>query len=81
MFCCPCCSHLSTIFNNIVEPEWGVTMGCNCEQCEQKNIVQSCFHHRRYEWVGFYVNLSTLSYSGNLTINVQSNHHSTDFVL
>jgi hypothetical protein len=30
-------------------------------------------------WVGFYVNLSTLS-RGNLTINVQSNYHSTAFV-
>jgi hypothetical protein len=34
---------------------------------------------RRYEWVGFYVNLSTLS-RGNLTINVQSNYHSTALV-
>ena len=34
----------------------------------------------RYGWVGFYVNLSTLS-RGSLTINVQSNYHSTAFVL
>ena len=26
MFCCPHCSHLSTILNNIVEPESGVTI-------------------------------------------------------
>ena len=31
--------------------------------------------NRRYEWMGFYVNLSTLS-RGNLTINVQNNHPS-----
>ena len=34
--------------------------------------------HWPYEWVGFYVNLSTLSHD-NLTINVQSNYHSTAF--
>jgi hypothetical protein len=48
MFCCPHCSHLSTILNNIVEPESGVTILFNivdnCEQCGQQNIVQSCFH-------------------------------------
>ena len=56
MFCCPRCSNLSTILNNIVEPELGVTilfeLGVtilfniidNCEQCGQQNIVQSCFH-------------------------------------
>jgi hypothetical protein len=48
MFCCPRCSHLSTIFNNVVEPESGVTMLFNIvdsyEQCGQQNIVQSCFH-------------------------------------
>ena len=39
---------LSTILNNIVEPESGVTILFNivdnCEQCWQQNIVQSCFH-------------------------------------
>jgi hypothetical protein len=48
MFCCPRCSHLSTILNNIVEPESGVAILFNivdnCEQCGQHNIVQSCFH-------------------------------------
>ena len=48
MFCCQRCSHLSTILNNIVEPESGVTISFNivdnCEQCGQQNIVQSCFH-------------------------------------
>jgi hypothetical protein len=48
MFCCPRCSHLSTIFNNIVEPESGVTtlfnIVDNCELCGQQSIVQSCFH-------------------------------------
>ena len=48
MFCCPRCSHLSTILNNIVEPESGVTILFNIvdsyEQCGQQNIVQSCFH-------------------------------------
>ena len=48
MFCCPRCSHLSTILNNIVEPELGVTILFNiidkCEQCGQQSIVQSCFH-------------------------------------
>jgi hypothetical protein len=49
MFCCPRCSHLpSTILNNIVEPESGVTILFNivdnCEQCGLQNIVQSCFH-------------------------------------
>jgi hypothetical protein len=38
MFCCPRCSHLSAILNNIVEPESGVTMlfnivdSCECEK-------------------------------------------------
>jgi hypothetical protein len=46
MFCCPRCSHLSTILNNIVEPESGLLFNIvdNCEQCGQQNIVQSCFH-------------------------------------
>jgi hypothetical protein len=48
IFCCPRCSHLSTIFNNIVEPESGVTILFNivdnCKQCGQQSIVQSCFH-------------------------------------
>jgi hypothetical protein len=48
MFCCPRCLHLSTMLNNIVEPESGVTILFNivdnCEQCGQQNIVQSCFH-------------------------------------
>ena len=48
MFCCPRCSHLSTILNNVVEPESGVTILFNIvdsyEQCGQQNIVQSCFH-------------------------------------
>jgi hypothetical protein len=39
---------LSTILNNIVEPESGVTILFNtvdnCEQCGQQSIVQSCFH-------------------------------------
>ena len=47
-FCCPRCSHLSTVLNNTVEPESGVTILFNIvdsyEQCGQKNIVQSCFH-------------------------------------
>ena len=42
------CSHLSTILNNVVEPESGVTILFNIvdsyEQCGQKNIVQTCFH-------------------------------------
>jgi late competence protein required for DNA uptake (superfamily II DNA/RNA helicase) len=37
MFCCLRCSHLSTIWNNIVEPESGViilfNIVDNCEQC------------------------------------------------
>ena len=48
MLCGPHCSHLSTILNNMVEPESGVTILFNivdnCEQCGQQNIVQSCFH-------------------------------------
>ena len=48
MFFCPRCSHLSTILNNVVEPESGVTILFNIvdsyEQCGQQNIVQSCFH-------------------------------------
>jgi hypothetical protein len=45
MFCCPRCSHLSTILNNIVEPESGVTsLFSIVDNCEQQNIVQSCFH-------------------------------------
>ena len=48
MLCCPRCSHLSTILNNVVEPESGVTILFNIvdnyEQCGQQNIVQSCFH-------------------------------------
>jgi hypothetical protein len=43
----PRCSHLSTILNNIVEPESGVTILFNivdnCEQYGQQNIVQACF--------------------------------------
>jgi hypothetical protein len=39
---------LSTILNNVVEPESGVTVLFNIvdsyEQCGQQNIVQSCFH-------------------------------------
>jgi hypothetical protein len=39
---------LSTTLNNILDPESGVTILFNivgnCEQCEQHNIVQSCFH-------------------------------------
>jgi hypothetical protein len=58
MFCCPRCSHLSTILNNIVEPESGVTtlfsIVDNCEQCGQQNIVQSCFHQ-------YCINLSACS--------------------
>ena len=46
MFCCPHCSGLWTILDNVVEPELGVTMlkniVDNCEQCGQQNIVQSC---------------------------------------
>jgi hypothetical protein len=48
MLCGPHCSHLSTILNNIVEPESGVpilfNIVDNCEQCEPHSIVQSCFH-------------------------------------
>jgi hypothetical protein len=48
MLCGPHCSHLSTILNNIVEPESGATILFNivdnCEQCGPHNIVQSCFH-------------------------------------
>jgi hypothetical protein len=50
MFCCPRCSHLSTILNTLnttVEPESGVTLLLNivdnCEQCGHQNIVQPCF--------------------------------------
>ena len=47
MLCGPHCSHLSTILNNMVEPESGGTILFNivdnCEQCGQQNIVQSCF--------------------------------------
>ncbi len=37
---------LPTLFtvNNIAEPESGVTMLNNIEQCGQQNIVYSCFH-------------------------------------
>ena len=39
MFCCPHCSRLLTILNNVVEPESGVTMLKNIvDNCEQ-NIV------------------------------------------
>jgi hypothetical protein len=59
MFCCPCCSHLSTILNNVVEPESGVAILFNivdnCEQCGQQNIVQSCFHQ-------YCINLSVLTH-------------------
>ena len=48
MFCCPHCSRLLTILNNVIEPESGVTMLKNvvenCEQCGQQNIFQSCSH-------------------------------------
>ena len=47
MFCCPHCSKLSTILNNIVEPESGVTMlnniADNYEEHGQQNMVQSRF--------------------------------------
>jgi hypothetical protein len=47
MLCGPHCSHLSTILNNIVDPESGVTILFNivgnCEQRGPHNIVQSCF--------------------------------------
>ena len=40
MLCCPRCSHLSTILNNVVEPESGVTILFNIvdnyEQCGQQ---------------------------------------------
>ena len=36
---------LSTILNNIVEPESGERyIVDNIEQCEQQNIAQSCFY-------------------------------------
>jgi hypothetical protein len=45
MLCGPHCSHLSTILNNIVEPESGVTILLNivdnCEQCGPHNIYCS----------------------------------------
>ena len=48
MFCCPHCSRLLKILNNVVEPESDVTMlnniVDNIEQCGQQNIVQSCSH-------------------------------------
>ena len=48
IFCCPHCSRLSTILNNIVKPESGVTILFNTvnslEQCGQQNVVQYCFH-------------------------------------
>ena len=47
-FCCPHCSRLLTVLDNIVEPESGVTILFNTvnsqEQCGQQNIVQYCFH-------------------------------------
>jgi hypothetical protein len=47
MFCCPHCSQLSTILNNIVTPDSGSTTLFNivdkCEQRGQQNIVQSCW--------------------------------------
>ena len=47
MFGCPHCSKLSTILDDMVEPESVVTMlndiVDNYEQCEQ-NFVQSCFY-------------------------------------
>jgi hypothetical protein len=52
MFCCPRCSHLSTILNNVVEPESGVTILFNIvdsyEQCGQQNIVQ-CMTQRYFD--------------------------------
>ena len=46
MFCCLHCSQLSTILNNIVEVELGVTMlnsiVDNCEQYGEKDTVKSC---------------------------------------
>jgi hypothetical protein len=47
MLCCPHCSQLSTILNNIVTPDSGSTVLFNivdkCEQRGQQNIVQSCW--------------------------------------
>jgi transcription elongation factor Elf1 len=67
MFCCPRCSHLSTILNNTVEPESGVTILFNIvdsyEQCWQQNIVQSCFHQ-------YCINLSVFTRVGSLTDHV-----------
>jgi hypothetical protein len=47
MLCCPHCSQLSTMLNNIVTPDSGSTILFNtvdkCEQRGQQNIVQSCW--------------------------------------
>ena len=44
MLCGPHCSHLSTILNNIVEPESGVTILSNIvDNCEQLMwVTQHC---------------------------------------
>ena len=48
MFYCPHCSKLSTILNDVVEPESLVKMlndiVDNYKQCWQQNVVQSCFY-------------------------------------
>jgi hypothetical protein len=65
MFCCPRCSHLSTILNNIIEPELGVTILFNIvdsyEQCGQQNIVQSCFHQYCHNLTIYLYNVDYLS--------------------
>jgi hypothetical protein len=48
VFCCPRCSHLSTVLNNIVDPESGVTILFNIvdsyEQCGRvrNNVPKIC---------------------------------------
>jgi hypothetical protein len=73
MFCCPRCSHLSTILNNIVEPESGVTILFNivdnCEQCGQQNIVQSCFHQYCIN-LSVFTRVRSLDYSYNFELSV-----------
>jgi hypothetical protein len=59
MFCCPHCSQLSTILNNIVTPDSGSTILFNivdkCEQRWQQNIVQACFQQHCYRLAFFAV--------------------------
>jgi hypothetical protein len=78
MFCCPRCSHLSTILNNIVEPASGVTILFNiidnCEQCGPQSIAQSCFHQYCNNLIVF------LPYSNKNLLDCNRNETGSHFV-